>query len=80
MAAAFNNDPAPNDRLEEPERLPDGIDDDTLRKYFMLMTGPGAGGPVPWAHQQIGIRRPALYSPVARPFSARYARRGFPSY
>jgi hypothetical protein len=24
------------DRLEEPERMPDEIDDDTLRKYFTL--------------------------------------------
>lgn len=28
--------PTSNDRLEELERLPDGIDDDTLRKYFTL--------------------------------------------
>lgn len=28
--------PSPNDRLEEPERLPDRIDDDALRKYFTL--------------------------------------------
>ncbi len=27
-----------NDRVEEPERLPDEIDDDTLRKYFTLTT------------------------------------------
>ena len=27
---------ASSDRLEEPDRLPDGIDDDTLRKYFTL--------------------------------------------
>ena len=34
--------PVPNDRLEEPERLPDEIDDDTLRKYFTLTEiGPG---------------------------------------
>ncbi|MGC2657571.1 MAG: DUF4158 domain-containing protein [Bryobacteraceae bacterium] len=35
MAAVLES-PAPNDRLEEPDRLPDGIDDDTLRKYFTL--------------------------------------------
>jgi TnpA family transposase len=29
-------DSGPNDRLEEPERLPDEIDDDTLRKCFTL--------------------------------------------
>lgn len=29
-------DSRPSDRLEEPERLPDEIDDDTLRKYFTL--------------------------------------------
>jgi len=26
----------PSDRLEESERLPDEIDDDTVRKYFTL--------------------------------------------
>src|ERR1039457_4991126 len=30
------DDSGPNDRLEEPERLPGEIDDDTLRKYFTL--------------------------------------------
>jgi hypothetical protein len=35
-AAASVDDSGPNDRLEEPERLPDEIDDDTLRKYFTL--------------------------------------------
>lgn len=35
MAAAVYS-PAPNDRLEEPEQLPDGIDEDALRKYFTL--------------------------------------------
>ncbi len=34
VAAVYS--PTPKDRLEEPERLPDGIDDDTLRKYFTL--------------------------------------------
>ena len=37
QVAAAVDSPAPNDRWEEPERLPDGIDDDTLRKYFTLM-------------------------------------------
>lgn len=36
QVAAAVDGPAFNDRLEEPERLPDGIDDDTLRKYFTL--------------------------------------------
>jgi hypothetical protein len=31
------DDSGANDRLEEPERLPEEIDDDTLRKYFTLM-------------------------------------------
>jgi hypothetical protein len=35
-AAAAVGDSGLNDRLEEPERLPDEIDDDTLRKYFTL--------------------------------------------
>ena len=35
-AAASVDDSGPSDRLEEPERLPDEIDDDTLRKYFTL--------------------------------------------
>jgi hypothetical protein len=35
-AAAAVGGSGPNDRLEEPERLPDQIDDDTLRKYFTL--------------------------------------------
>lgn len=30
------DDSGPNDRLEEPERLPEEIDDDKLRKYFTL--------------------------------------------
>jgi TnpA family transposase len=30
------DDSGPNDRLEEPDRLPGEIDDDTLRKYFTL--------------------------------------------
>jgi hypothetical protein len=30
------DDSGANDRLEEPERLPEEIDDDTLRKYFTL--------------------------------------------
>ena len=42
--------------------------------------GLGAGGPVPWARQQIGIRRPALYSSVAWLFSARHARGRFVGY
>lgn len=36
QVAAAVDSPNFNDRLEEPERLPDGIDDDTLRKYFTL--------------------------------------------
>ncbi len=35
-AGASVDDSAPNERLEERERLPDEIDDDTLRKYFTL--------------------------------------------
>jgi hypothetical protein len=35
-AAAAVDGSGPNDRQEDPERLPDEIDDDTLRKYFTL--------------------------------------------
>jgi hypothetical protein len=35
-AATSVEDSGPSDRLEEPERLPDEIADDTLRKYFTL--------------------------------------------
>ena len=35
-AATSVEDSGPSDRLEGPERLPDEIDDDTLRKYFTL--------------------------------------------
>jgi hypothetical protein len=35
-AAATVVGSGPNNRLEEPERLPDEIDDDTLRKFFTL--------------------------------------------
>ena len=35
-AAAATGGSGPNERLEERERLPDEIDDNTLRKYFTL--------------------------------------------
>jgi hypothetical protein len=36
LAESGVDDSGPNDRLEEPDRLPGEIDDDTLRKYFTL--------------------------------------------
>ena len=54
-------------RLEDPERLPDEIDDDALRKYFTLTELDLAQvdqcrGPT----NKNWIRRSALYSPMAR--------------
>lgn len=36
LAASAVDNSGPHDRLEEPDRLPADIDDDTLRKYFTL--------------------------------------------
>lgn len=65
--------PGLSSRPEEPERLPDEIDDDTLRKYFTLTKLDLAQvdqcrGPT----NKFGFARSALYSPMAWLLSGRH--------
>ena len=64
----------PNDRPEESERLPDEIDDDSVRKYFTLTKQDLEQVDQSRGPANVGIRRSALYASVARVLSARHAR------
>ena len=69
----------PNDRLEEPERLPDEIDDDTLRKFFTLTKADleqvdqcrGPANKLGFAVQLCTLRWHGYFLPDTRVFLAR---------